>query len=908
MSIDVVLSEAKDLLATRTRTGPSLRSGRHLLVALLCATSQYAHAQDHGVAQLHALVNGLTVTPRVLLVGARPTDADADLIAWLARGHHIQTGYLSLTRGESAPNYTGLETGATLGAIHVQEMLAARAIDGGEQYFTRAYDGGPTRNVAETYRQWDHTILLGDVVAVVRAFRPHVIITRYRADTVDGDGQRQVSAMLAREVFDAALDTLRFSTKDYGMPWSPASVYEPGPGVSIDAGDFDRTLGRTFSAIAIDSRSQLRSFGFSSPPWQRPPSIQLRRVATRVTDPATAESASSLFAGIDTSFARLQRNVPPEGGHDSGRNLVTQMPGLLAWADSARAALDLQKPAAVIPYLKRVVELSSAARVLLRSCRHPARDAAASFSNTKCQPQWLDLDASLDLMQRRAGDALLIASGVTFETVADREFLASGDTALVTITIANNGDSPVSVNDVSVTNAIPVRMTEVVRIPAHASVQVVRSVTSMAYAHPWWVFKRENNFYPWSTTALDGVPRPAIFMRDFGIGGVAVPENIRRLSDVTVTLTMGMTTLTTSVGTVVYRTADPVLGVRDRPMSGVPAVTLTFERALEWAQAGKPLKKDVRVIVKSFSDKPQRLALKPASPGGIIRMESLPPLVALAPHEAREASFQLRGAAPAAMRYDLGLLGLAPPDTFEVGFRTAQYSYLPPLHFFRGTTVSVQVVDIEIPSRLSVAYVRGAGDDADVALKGLGVPVYVVNNEGLIRFDLDGISTVVIGPDALRTDPGLFMQVPRLTEFARKGGTVVILANADAVNQPGALPFPVRYAQPYADQVSREDAPVVTDATSRLMTWPNMIRDADWKNWVGPRAFAVPTTADARYARPIETHDPGQKDNRNTVLVATVGKGRIIYTSLTLTQQISNAVPGAMRLLINLLSAGLTGP
>ena len=877
-----------------------------MLVALLFASSQHAHAQEHGVAQLHALVNGLTVTPRVLLVGARPGDADADLIAWLARGHHIETGYLSLTRGESAPNYTGLETGATLGAIHVQEALAARAIDGGEQYFTRAYDSGPARNVAETYRQWDHTNLLGDVVTVVRAFRPHVIIARSRPDSLEGDGQSQVSAILARKVFEAALDTARFPTKYFGMPWAPASLYEPGTGVTIDSRDFDRILGRTYADIAVESRSQLRSFGLSSPPWQRLGNATLHRVSTRVLDGATADDTTSIFSGVDTSFARLQRNVPPEGGRDSGRNLVTQMPGLLLWADSARAVLDLQRPAAVIPYLKRVVELTSAARVLLRSCRHPARDAAASFSNTKCQPQWLDLDASLDLMQRRAGDALLIAAGISFEAVADREFLAGGDTAAVTIAITNNGDAPVSVNDVSVTNAVPVRMNQVVRVLPHESVRVLRSVTSIAYAHPWWIFKRENNFYPTSTTALDGVPRPAIFMRDFGIGGVAVPENIRRLSDVTVTLTMGMTTLTSSVGTVSFRTADPLLGARDRAMSGVPPVTLTFERALEWAQAGKPLKKDVRVILKSFSDKQQRLTLKPASPAGILRMESLPAAVTLAPHDAREMSFQLRGSAPAAARYDLGLVGLAPPDTFTVGFRTAQYSYLPPLHFFRASTVSVQVVDIEIPTRLTVAYVRGVGDDADVALKGLGVPVYVLNNEGLTRFDLDGISTVVLGADAFRADPGLLMQVPRLTEFARKGGTVVILANADAASQPGVLPFAVRYAQPYADQVTREDAPVVmTGGRAGLLTWPNRIRETDWKNWVGARALSLPATVDARYARPLEIHDPGQMDNLNSVLVAPVGNGRIIYTSLTLTQQISNAVPGAMRLLVNLLSAGL---
>ena len=218
----------------------------------------------------------------------------------------------------------------------------------------------------------------------------------------------------------------------------------------------------------------------------------------------------------------------------------------------------------------------------------------------------------------------------------------------------------------------------------------------------------------------------------------------------------------------------------------------------------------------------------------------------------------------------------------------------------------MQVVDIDIPNRLSVAYVRGAGDDADVGLKGLGIPVYVVNNEGLTRIDLEGISTVVIGPDAFRVDRGLVTQIPRLTEFARKGGTVVVLGNPEAVAQQGVLPYPVGFDRTFAEQVTREDAPVVAiDSRARLLTWPNVIRGDDWLGWVGARALSVPTTVDARYAQAVETHDPEQRENRNSILAAPVGKGRIIYTSLTLTQQISNAVPGAMRIFVNLLSAGL---
>jgi LmbE family N-acetylglucosaminyl deacetylase len=874
---------------------------------LLLSAITPAHAQERGVARLHALVQGLTVTPRVLIIGARPTDANADLMAWLARGHHVQTGFLSLTRGESAPNYTGLETGATLGAVHVQELLAARRIDGGEQYFTRAYDFGSARSAGEVFQRWDRLELLGDLVVAVRSFRPHVIVAAFRSDTSDHDGQQQASAQLAREVFDVAQDTVRYPTQGFGMPWTPLSLFEPGPGVTVDSREYDRMLGRTYAELAVESRAQLRSFGFASPPWQAPTSSQWRRIATRGD---STVSVTSLFSGVDTSFMRLAKEVPryPPRNVDGvmvARPMVYQVPDILAYADSARASLDLEKPSAVVPYLRHVVDLASAARVLLRSCFHPARDAASSLSNTKCRPEWLDLDASLDLVLRRASDAVLAATGITFEAVADREFLASRDSALVTVTVFNNSDEDVNLNDVAITNAGTVRMMAPIRVPAHGSAQVQRTVQRAVYAHPWWIWKRKDNLYPRVISALDGVPRPAIFMRDFGLSGVAIPENIRRFSDVTVTLTLRTTTITASVGEVVFRTADPAFGMRDRAMSGVPAVTLGFERALEWAQAGKPLKKPLRVMVRSFSDRPQTVALKPAMAGGVVRIDSLPPAFTLAPHEAREVTLQARGASPEAMRYDLGLVGLAPPDTFEVGFRTAQYSYLPPLHLFRESNVSVLAVDIEIPSRLTVAYVRGAGEDTDVALKGLGIPTYVFNNEGLTRFDLDALSTVVIGPEALRTDRALLTQMPRLMEFARKGGTVVVMSNPDAVSQPGVLPFPVGFASPRAEQVTREDAPVAQSAGARVLTWPNVIRGPDWSEWVGARALVVPTTVDSRYATPVEIHDPGQAENRNAILVATVGKGRVVYTSLTLTQQIANAVPGAMRIFVNLLSAGL---
>jgi LmbE family N-acetylglucosaminyl deacetylase len=884
---------------------------RELLYGIVLVTglSMPALSQARGAEQLYELVHGLTVTPRVLLIGARPTDADEDLIAWLARGQHVQTGFLSLTRGESAPNYTGLETGATLGAIHVQEMLAARHIDGGEQYFTRAYDFGSARNAEEALEQWDHDQLLGDVVAVVRAFRPQVIIALSRPDTVDRDGQHAVSAMMAREVFDAALDTVKFSVKKFGIPWTPTSLYEPGEGVTMDSRDFDVVRGRTYRDMAAESRAQLRSFGFATPPWRDQRNSTWRRIATRADE--TSVSKGSIFDGIDTTFARLLRGSPLDTMRIVGstetiiRPRVYQLSGILAYADSARQLLDLRNPAAIIPYLKQVAELSSGGRTMLRGCRHPARDAAMSISYQPCKPGWLDLDASLDLIMRRSADALFNASGVTFDITADREFLASFNQALVTATVTNNGDSVVTVNDITITGGVGVRMTEPIRVAPHSSRNVYRQVVQVAYAHPYWIWKRDKNFYPNLTTSLDGVARGAQFNERFGINAVAVPENIRRLTEVTATIGIGHMTMTSSIGQVVYRTAEPLYGVRDRALSGVPPVTLTFERALEWAQANKPVKKNVRMILRSYSDSAQSFALRPGGIIGNMKWDALPPKLTLAPHEAKEVTLPVRGQAPE-NRYELPLLAVNGKDTMNVGFRTAQYSYLPPVHLFRESTLNVAVLDINIPSRLSVVYIRGAGDDADVGLKQLGVPVYPVNNEGLTRFDLDALSTVVFGPDAFRVDPNLITQMPRLLEFARKGGTVVMLSNPSVVGQPNVLPYPVTMMRPFAESVMREDAPVrVTDAGARVMTWPNVISARDWEGWTDARALNIPSSVDPHWTTSIEMHDPRQPENRNSILVAPVGKGKFVYTSLTLTQQISNAVPGAMRLLVNLLSAGL---
>nr|MDQ2667202.1 hypothetical protein [Gemmatimonadota bacterium] len=524
---------------------------RLIALTLSCfATTQTLSAQPTSAERMRALANGLTVTARVLVIGAEPGDADADLIAWLARGHQVQTAYLSLTRGESRPNFAGAEAGAAVGAVHVQEALAARAIDGGEQYFTHAFDFGSARNAADAFRQWDHTKLLGDVVTVVRAFRPQVIVARFGDDTSVHDGKREVSAILAREAFAAATDTVQYSVAGYGLPWTTSSVFGPGAGITIDAREWDRMIGATYADIATQGRGQLRSAGFATLPWDDTGVVQLKQVATRNADhPAT----TGIFDGVDTTFARLTAGAPAD--------LARLLPAIAAYADSTRRQLDVERPALVVGYLSRLSELVSSARNLLHGCRHPSPRAALTIVTYRpCAASLLDLDASLDLMVARTSDALMAAEGITVTAVADREFVATGDAAMVSVTVSNHGELPVRVNDVAITGGMAERMANAVEVPAGGSVVLGRSVTHLSDAHPWWMWKREENFFPYSSVGLDGVARADVVPKYFAIDDIAIPEAMRTVSDAVVTLTVGMTTITSSTRPVVFRSADPILG------------------------------------------------------------------------------------------------------------------------------------------------------------------------------------------------------------------------------------------------------------------------------------------------------------------------------------------------------------
>jgi len=230
-------------------------------LAAAFAFSSQATSQQTGAGELGELIHGLGVNTRVLVIGAHPDDEDTQLITWLARGRQVETAYLSLTRGDGGQNIIGNELGEALGAIRTEELLAARRIDGGHQYFTRAYDFGFSKSAEETYKHWPKDSILRDVVSVVRDFRPHVIIAIFSGTPRDGHGHHQVSGLLAREAFDIAGDSVRMppsATHDRAA-WTPLKFYRSSRfgGEStyrFDVGEYSPQRGVSYAEIAADSR------------------------------------------------------------------------------------------------------------------------------------------------------------------------------------------------------------------------------------------------------------------------------------------------------------------------------------------------------------------------------------------------------------------------------------------------------------------------------------------------------------------------------------------------------------------------------------------------------------------------------------------------------------------------------
>jgi len=851
------------------------------LLGLFAASPLDLMAQERGAIALGEAIDGLGVNARVLMIGAHPDDEDTFLITWLQRGRHVETAYLSLTRGDGGQNLIGNELGEALGVIRTEELLAARRIDGARQYFTRAFDFGFSKDTIDTYKHWQRDSILNDVVRVVRAFRPHVIVAVFSGTPRDGHGHHQVSGLLARAAYDIAADTIRFRIAAYGAPWAPLKFYraarfnQQGGTLAMDVGEYSPLLGRSYGEIAGESRSQHKSQGFGALQRKGPIIDNLRREASRVNESAPATSEKSMFDGIDTTWARFRTIIGPQL-----RAALDSIPQVLA---VARSEFDAFRPASLVPPLVRAM------RLLRSLCQVSAVERCASAASADPALQ-RDFATSVAGASARVGRALQLAAGIEFEVVAVREAMPTGSIFSATASVFNRGaDTAWAGPSAALDAAGAARNGFAGMIPPGGVWRDTVTTRLPEVSQPWWLVR------PRAGAMFTVRSR---FTGETGWGIAHLTEvRIGRAAD-TVTLSL--------FAAYINRVADPVKGEVERVVAGVPAIAVTLDAQVEFARAGVEFSRDVEVHLLSADEKPRDVLVSLALPRGLTA-DSASRATRLERYGVQTVTFRVRGQLTAG-EYHIDALASSNGESFSSGYEPIDYDHIRRQRVYRPASMKLSAVDVRVPENLRVAYITGVGDNVAPTLSQLGIPVTIIAAADIVRADLTPYTAVVIGPRAYEAHPELLAANPRLFDFARKGGALVVQYGQSEMTLPGAMPFPITLSRP-ADRVTDEDAVVTIDApTVRELLAPNRIVPSDFAGWVQERSLYMPRTFDAAYRSLMSMNDTGEAPNKGGVLIAPLGDGLYIYASLSFFRQLPAGVPGGARLFVNLLSANLKSP
>jgi LmbE family N-acetylglucosaminyl deacetylase len=859
--------------------GPRVRRGRFslsLLAALALAAP--AAAQERGANALGDAVQFLGVNTRVLVIGAHPDDEDTFLISWLSRGRGVETAYLSLSRGDGGQNLIGNELGEALGVIRTEELLAARRVDGAKQYFTRAFDFGFSKDTIDTYAHWPRDSILGDVIRVVRAFRPHVIVAVFGGTPRDGHGHHQVSGLLARTAYDVAADTARYPVTAYGPGWTPLKFYRAryfAPETAtlrFDAGEYSLLLGRSFAEIAGESRSQHKSQGFGAPQRKGPVIDLLTREATRVNAGVAATSEQSLFDGMDTTWARFRSARVSPGA----RAMIDSLP--LAFAE-ARTAFDPLRPEGLLPALGRATGLLSR----LASMSH--------FTD------W-DLLESLRIAAERARHALQLASGIEVDALAPHEVYPPGTARRVIVSVYNRGrvDATLLHEPVFVTRNRPndaTRMRDVAyddsarALPAGSVLVDTSAAEIVRVDEPWWLRTPRAG-------ALFTQPAATVPAGDVSAG----PEAIVRVE------LRGVSTPLFIATPVQFREIDAVKGEIRRQVVGAPGITVTMDQERQFAPANTEFVRDFTVTIRSVDEAPRDVTVRLTLPAGL-RADSASRSARLGGYGATQTvTFRVRGRLGPGM-HQVAAVAESGGRQFTRGYQLIDYDHIRRQRIYHDAATTISAVEMRVPATLRVAYVPGVGDNVAPALMQLGIPVTVVPASEVGRADLTPYTTVVIGPRAYEAHPELVAANTQLFDFVRRGGTMVVQYGQYEMTQPGAMPYPITLARP-ADRVTHEEAPVTIDAPNdRLLQSPNRIGASDFVGWVQERSLYMPRTFDEHYRALLSMNDPTEPPNRGAILATQLGQGTYIYTTLSLFRQLPAGVPGGARIFLNLLSANI---
>ncbi len=823
---------------------------------------------SRGISGLVQSVERLLTTASAMHTGAHPDDEDTAFIARVARGDHARVAYLSLNRGEGGQNLIGLELFDALGVIRTEELLQARVLDGGDQFFTRAFDFGFTKTVEEAAEKWDKDRILGDMVRAIRMYRPLVLFSGFSGTNADGHGQHQLAGVLTPIAFEAAADPARFPEQiGEGLrPWQPKKLYvrqgfgrsTAEPSLRLPTGVFDPLLGRSFFEIAMEGRSQHKSQEMGTVEARGPKTSNMRLVTDLLRGAGTNGSGASeatVFDGIDTSLPGLASLAGLPAG--ALREDLARIEGLVR---SVLANPDLVRdPAKAVPQLSAGLEAVRAARRKTAGLDAPA--------GARAEAEFL-----LRVKDEQFEDALVRAAGVVTDLLADREVAAAGDPLRATVSVFVPEGSPVVIGEARVT------------APSGWTVAPAPASNDDASESPFARFGRETPtksaayIVTVSPTASPNQPYWLVEKRDQEVFAWNVPTALQTLPfappDVTgtVTLTVGGSQVTVTRG-LEYRYGDSVRGEIRREFAVVPAATLSFDEPLQIVpthSTSRPRKVAVRLQNQTLAQSDGVVRL--TAPAGWKVEPAETPVSFSAAGERQAVWFTITpGPAAGAGAYTLAAEAIVSGRSNTLAMREIDYPHIQKHRLYDPARAVARVLDVKV-APVRVGYVMGAGDQVPEAIRRLGLDVTLVTDDQLASGDFSIFDVIVVGIRASEARPAFVASNGRLLQYVRDGGTLIVQYQQPDYVARGLVPFKAEMARNV--RVTDERAPVkLLQPQHPAFTFPNRITDDDWAGWVQERNLYAFASFGPELTPLIETADPNEPPQRGGQVYASLARG-----------------------------------
>jgi LmbE family N-acetylglucosaminyl deacetylase len=870
--------------------------------------------EDLGSVHLAQLLTKLKTTARIMQVVAHPDDEDGGMLTLEARGKGASVLLFTVTRGEGGQNKFGTESSDELGILRTLELLEADKYYGVEQRFSHVTDFGFSKTAEETFNKWHgHDIALGDIVRTIRIFRPDVLIARFSGAPRDGHGHHQASALLTIEAFRAAADPNKFpeQIKEGLQPWQAKKLYAGNPPrmfqggnvadedytVKLNTGEYTPLLGMSYTQFALEGLAHQTSQGTGGirvPPGPRYTYYKL----TDSTLPKPAAHENDFLDGIDTSLVGLASRVGAEEAKVPF--LRPALESLQRHVDEANKLFSLQDPSACAPELLAARnETSALLQQIVASADLPVAFELMPALYTKhlqfTQAANEALGIYLDLSVDQPGAPPAASYFPRMEQTIS--VAVPGQTFNLTARLYNRGKMTIKPSAIALNNPRGWKSSIVKDSDSRelapgdvATVQFQITVPENApYTRPYWSRGDPEKETVYQISDPDQLTKPWSPYPVFGSARFTVGKSEGEI---------------TTLAKVKF--VDPTLGQSERPLAAGPPISVLLTSPVVVAPVGGTGKSQIGVSVRSNVQSAVHAKLKLETPQG---WRVYPAEIAVdLDHDGdvNNYAFQITPQNLHEGTYKVTALAEYNGKQYAEGFKVITRPDLDSYYAYRPATENVQAVDVKLPGQLRVGYIMGAGDEIPSVLQSVGLNTSIITPQELASGDLSRYGTIIVGIRAYDTRTDVREHNRRLLDYVNRGGTLIVQYNQSVglFNEGHYTPYPATEANV---RVSVEEQPVeILAPEEQVFNWPNKITQKDFDGWVQERGLYFMSQWDPQFKPLLACNDPGEQPQKGGLLLAHYGKGIYIFSAYGFSRQLPAGVPGAIRLFVNLISAGHT--